>query len=77
MERDDGNLIGPDEPAFTLDLTPAQLRVMHTALKSMLDDFGHDEREVREVIRELLDKLPHERELPSLHAELERRRRAA
>ena len=41
-------LIDPDEVAFHLELTPPQLKVTHAALKSFLDDFGHDERDVRE-----------------------------
>jgi len=74
MARDDFSLIGPDEVAFHLELTPAQLKVTHTALKSLLDDFGHDQRDVIGVIREVLDKLPDERDLPELHHELERLR---
>jgi hypothetical protein len=57
---DDLNLIGPDEIAFRLDLTPAQLKITHAALKSMLDDFGHEERDVHDVIKQVLDKLPDE-----------------
>jgi hypothetical protein len=38
---DDVNLIGPDDPAFRLELTAAQLKVTHTALKSLYDDLGH------------------------------------
>jgi hypothetical protein len=52
------HLIGPDEIAYRLDLTPAQLKVTWAALKSFADDFGHDERDVHAVIREVLDKLP-------------------
>jgi hypothetical protein len=71
-------LIGPDDIAYRLDLTPAQLKVTHSALKGMLDDFGHEERDVRAVVREVLAKLPDE---PSIHAidlsaELARRPRA-
>ena len=44
MADDDLHLIGPDEIAYRLDLTPAQLKITYTALKSFLDDFGHDER---------------------------------
>ncbi len=29
---------------YHLELTPQQLKVTHTALKSLLDDFGHDEK---------------------------------
>ena len=49
----DGNelhLIGPDEIAYRLDLTPAQLKITWTALKSLLDDFGHDERDMHELV---------------------------
>ena len=58
MATDD--LIAPDETAYRLELTPAQLKITHSALKSMLADFGHDEPEVRRLIREVLAKLPDE-----------------
>ena len=76
---DDVPLIGPDETAYRLDLTAAQLKVTWTALKSMLDDFGHDERDVAAVVREVLDKLPGEHDVRAidLTRELERRRRHA
>jgi hypothetical protein len=45
---------------YHLELTPAQLKITHTALRSLLDDFGHDEREVVAVIRAVLAKLPDE-----------------
>jgi len=54
---------GPDrQPPFRyhLELTPAQLKITHTALRSLLDDFGHDEPEVRVIIQEVLAKLPDE-----------------
>ena len=57
---DDTGLIGPDETAYRLELTPAQLKITHTALKSLLDDFGHEEHDVHRVVREVLDKLPDE-----------------
>ena len=57
------HLIGADEIAYRLDLTPAQLKITWTALKSFADDFGHDERDVHEVVREVLDKLPDEHAL--------------
>jgi hypothetical protein len=58
--EDADNLIGPDDIAYRLDLTPAQLKVTHAALKSFYEDFGHDERDVLTVIRSVLDKLPDE-----------------
>lgn len=54
------HLIGPNEIAFRLDLTPGQLKIVHTALHSLLDDLGHDERDVQEIVREVLAKLPDE-----------------
>lgn len=61
MATDD--LIAPNETAFRLELTPAQLKVTHSALRSMLADFGHDEPDVHRVIREVIDKLPDEHSL--------------
>lgn len=58
MATDD--LIAPHETAYRLELTPAQLKITHSALKSMLADFGHDEPDVHRVIREVLAKLPDE-----------------
>jgi hypothetical protein len=60
MAEEELHLIGPDEIAYRLDLTPAQLKITWAALKSFSDDFGHDEREVHAVVREVLDKLPDE-----------------
>ncbi|MDQ3728698.1 MAG: hypothetical protein M3355_03815 [Actinomycetota bacterium] len=45
---------------YHLELTPEQLKIVHTALSSLLDDFGHDEPEIHRIIRALLDKLPDE-----------------
>jgi hypothetical protein len=75
---EESSLIGPDDTAYRLELTAAQLKVTHTALRSLLDDFGHEEREVVTVIREVLDKLPGEHEIRAidLNQELERRRAA-
>jgi hypothetical protein len=53
---------GPDAGPFRyhLELTPAQLKITHTALRVLLDDFGHDQPEVRAIIQEVLAKLPDE-----------------
>jgi hypothetical protein len=63
MSEDDTPLIGPDDTAYRLELTPAQLKITYTALKSLMDDFGHDERDVHRVIREVIEKLPDEHSL--------------
>jgi hypothetical protein len=51
------------EDSYRLELTPAQLKITHTALKSLLDDFGHDERDVKQLVFEVLAKLPAEDEI--------------
>ena len=72
MATDD--LIAPDETAFRLELTPAQLKVTHSALRSMLTDFGHDEPDVHRVIREILAKLPDEASIRAIDLGAELRR---
>jgi hypothetical protein len=56
-------LIQPDEVAFHLDLTPAQLKIVYTALKSLYDDLGHEEHDVKQVVAAVLDKLPGEHDV--------------
>ena len=63
MEQD---LIGPDEPAYRLSLTAAQLKIVHTALKSLFDDLGHEESDVKRVVASVLDKLPGEHEIRAI-----------
>lgn len=60
------HLIGPDEIAFRLDLTPGQLKIVHTALHSLLDDLGHDERDVQHIVRQVIEKLPDEHSIRSI-----------
>ena len=67
MSEDDTPLIGPDDTAYRLELTPAQLKITYTALKSLLDDFGHDEPHVHRVIHEVINKLPDEHSLRDIH----------
>jgi hypothetical protein len=74
MATEPADLIGPRDTAFTLDLTAAQLKVVHTALKSMLDDFGHDQPDVHGVIREVLAKLPDEPSIRAIDLDAELRR---
>jgi hypothetical protein len=70
------DLIGPDEIAYRLDLTPAELKVTWTALKALHDDFGHEERDVQQLVRAVLDKLPGEHDIRAIdiNRELGRRR---
>jgi hypothetical protein len=56
---------------YHLELTPAQLKITHTALRSLLDDFGHDQSDVLRVIHEVLDKLPDEHAIRAIVLERE------
>jgi hypothetical protein len=44
----------------SIELTPDELTLMRSALRSFLDDFGHDEIDVVRQIKALLAKLPEE-----------------
>ncbi len=63
-----------EEIHYHLELTPAQLKITHTALKSLLDDFGHEEHDVHGVIHEVLAKLPDEHSIRAIQLDDELRR---
>jgi hypothetical protein len=42
----------------TIELTDEELRLLHSALHSYLDDFGHEEADVLRLIKALIAKLP-------------------
>ena len=63
---DDANLIQPGETAYHLQLSAAELKVTHAALKVLFDDLGHDEADVREVVRGVLAKLPDEHSIRAI-----------
>ena len=56
---------------YHLELTPAQLKITHTALRSLLDDFGHEQWEVRRVVHDVLEKLPDEHAIRAIRLERE------
>jgi hypothetical protein len=41
----------------TLELTDDELRLLHAALHSYLNDFGHEEADVLRQVKDLLEKL--------------------
>ena len=41
----------------TIELTDDELRLLHAALHSYLNDFGHEEADVLRQVKMLLDKL--------------------
>lgn len=51
---------------YSLELTPAQLKITYTALKSLLDDFGHEQADLHRVIHEVLQKLPDEHSIRAI-----------
>jgi UDP-N-acetylmuramate-alanine ligase len=56
---------------YHLELTPEQLKITHTALRSLLDDFGHDETEIVGLIRAVLEKLPDEHAIRAIQLDRE------
>jgi hypothetical protein len=74
MEASDPDLIGPDDTAYRLQLTPAELKVTYSALKTFLNDFGHDEYDVQRIVRSVLDKLPAPESIEAIDLNLPRRR---
>ena len=42
----------------TLELNDDEVRLLHAALHSYLDDFGHEEADVLRRIKELMARLP-------------------
>ena len=67
------DLIQPGETAYHLDLTAAQLKIVHTALKSLFDDLGHEEHDVKQVVAAVLDKLPGEHDIRAIDLKRELR----
>jgi hypothetical protein len=42
----------------TIEFTDEELRILESALRSFLDDFGHDEMDIIRQVRAILEKLP-------------------
>ena len=42
----------------TVELSNEELRLLHAALHSYLDDFGHEEADVLRAVKALIAKLP-------------------
>jgi hypothetical protein len=67
------DLIQPGEIAFHLDLTAAQLKIVYTALRTLYDDLGHEEHDVKRVVAAVLQKLPGEHEVRAIDLDRELR----
>jgi hypothetical protein len=68
------DLSQPDETRFHLELTAAQLKIVHTALKTLFDDLGREEADVKHVVAAVLDKLPGEHDIRAIDLDRELRR---
>lgn len=71
---DDGPRAAPSPFKYHLELTPAQLKLTHAALRALLDDFDPEQSDVHGVILEVLEKLPDEHAIRAIRLddELER-----
>jgi hypothetical protein len=69
----DDDLIQPDEIAYRLELTAAQMKIVHTALKSLFDDLGRDQHDVKGVVAAVLAKLPGEHDIGAIDLDRELR----
>ena len=75
MSDEDITGSAPESPfRYHLELSPAQLKITHTALKSLLDDFGHHESDVHKIIHEVLAKLPDEHAIRAIQLDREAER---
>jgi hypothetical protein len=64
-------MVRRDETAFRLELTAVQLKIVHTALKSLYDDLGHEEHDVKQVVYSVLEKLPDEHDMRAIDLDRE------
>jgi hypothetical protein len=65
------DLIQPGEIAYRLELTAAQMKIVHTALKALFNDLGHEEGDVKQVVAQVLDKLPGEHDIRAIDLDRE------
>jgi hypothetical protein len=49
------------------------LKIVHTALKSLRDDLGRDQHDVRDVVNAVLDKLPSDHDIRAIDLDRELR----
>jgi hypothetical protein len=43
----------------TIELSDEELKLLHAALHSFLDDFGHEEADILRSVKAVIAKLPH------------------
>jgi hypothetical protein len=62
------------DESYRLELSPAELKVTYTALRALLNDYGHDEYDVQRIVRSVLQKLPPGQEIEAIDLHLPRAR---
>jgi hypothetical protein len=67
------DLIRPGQPAYRLELTAAQMKIVHTALKSLFDDLGREQHDVKDVVASVLAKLPSDHDIRAINLDRELR----
>jgi hypothetical protein len=60
------DLIQPGDVVYRLELTAAQLKIVYTALKSLFDDLGREQHDVKQVVASVLEKLPGEHDIRAI-----------
>jgi hypothetical protein len=58
-------IAGLEQPAdecgvLTVEVAPQQMKIMHTAVRLLLNDLGREQEPERKLLRGILDKLPDE-----------------
>jgi hypothetical protein len=72
-DEPDLDLIKPGQIAYHLNLTAAELKIVHTALKSLRDDLGREEHDILDVVKAVLDKLPSDDDIRAIDLDRELR----
>jgi uncharacterized protein YgfB (UPF0149 family) len=60
---------GPSPFKYHLELTPAQLKLTHDALRDLLAGIGEERAEARRVIGEVLEMLPDEHAIAAIRVD--------
>ncbi len=66
------DLIKPEGTVFKLELIPAELKIVYTALHTLYDGLGHEETDVKGLVQGVLAKLPDEKEIAAIELNLGR-----
>jgi hypothetical protein len=56
-----------------IELTPAEVKLTHAALRSLLADLSHDDHDLVHIVRGVLAKLPPSEEIAAIRLEPARR----